>query len=116
MATKKPKSLDTKETKQTKVKRVISHARESLKLFETIEQRAIGRAKRLIKVSLVPRSVRVRRKQDEKLMTELKSLGLATAQDLQELKERVRRLEAALMLRAEHATASVDQTLNLPRV
>ncbi len=101
--------------KNAKVKRVLSHAKESLKLFERMERKTIVSAKRLMKVSIVPSAVRKRREADAQLLARLKKLGIATVDDLAQLRERLARLEAALPAEAADRDAALEHASAVPR-
>jgi polyhydroxyalkanoate synthesis regulator phasin len=75
------------------VSKVIQQAKESLKLLEALEKQTIQRAKTFVRNPLPPRSTRLT---NERILTSLRALGIASRQEVRELAERVSRLEAEI--------------------
>lgn len=77
--------------KVSSVNKVIQQAKASLKLLETLEKQTIQRARTFVKNPLPKHRKRLT---NEKILTSLRSLGIASRQEVRELAERVQKLEA----------------------
>ena len=79
-------------TKQ-KVSEVFNQAKESLKLFETLERETIKKAKKLMHI---PPAAERRKLTNDKILAGLKKVGVATQDELNSLLLRIEKLEAAV--------------------
>ena len=92
----------------SKVSQVIQQAKASLKLLETLEKQTIQRARTFVKNPL-PRHRK--RLTNEKILASLRSLGIASRQEVRELAERIEKLEALLAA----ATVSAPKKARAPK-
>ena len=78
-----------KKTKET-IDRILSQAKESIKLLETLQKEAISRAKSMIE------SGEARKITNQKIVSSLKKMGLATQAEVRELERKVEDLASEL--------------------
>lgn len=92
MAVKKKVAREVAKTKE-KMSQVFNQARESLKLLELLEKETIAKAKTFVRN---PLGVDRKKLKEEKITASLRKLGVATQDELEALRLRMDRLEAAL--------------------
>jgi hypothetical protein len=80
-----------------RVSQVLSHAKESLKLLETLEKETLARARKFVSA---PLSQSRRNLTNDKILCSLKKLGVASQDEVNRLKTRIERLESELLSRA----------------
>jgi len=78
---------------QQRVTQVLNQAKESLKLLGTFEKEAIEKARSFVKI---PSAAERRRLTNDKILSGLRKLGVATQSEVNELSEKVHSLETAL--------------------
>lgn len=84
------------------VSRVFSQARESLKLLETLEKETIAKARSFVKFPKgVVRTKKVSRTTNDKILIGLKKIGVASRDEVESLRLRIEKLEAALSVQTE---------------
>lgn len=84
--TEKKKSSST----PSKMSQMLSQARESLKLLETLEKETIAKARTFVRK---PLGANRKRLTNEKILTSLRSLGVATRSEVEALERRVDALQ-----------------------
>ena len=84
-----------------RVDKVLSQAKQSLKLLESIEKGTLAKAKDFVKI---PIAGDPKKMTNEKILLSLKKLGVATQSEVDALRLRVEKLEAQLALQNERAT------------
>ncbi len=105
--------MKTKSTKtRDRVSQVLSHAKESLKLLETLEKETLARAKKFVSS---PLSQSRRNFTNEKILNSLKKLGVASQDEVNRLKTRIERLEAQLSNRSAHGSENREHSGAIPR-
>lgn len=72
---------------------MLSQAKESLKLLGTLEKEAVAKARKLVKL---PSAAERKKLTNEKILSGLKKLGVATQGELEELQTKVQKLETEL--------------------
>jgi polyhydroxyalkanoate synthesis regulator phasin len=84
---------EKKKSRVSKVSRVLTQARESLKLLETLEKETIAKAR-----TFVRNPIKLNRKQltNDKIASSLKSLGVASRTEVEQLARKVETLENEL--------------------
>jgi len=98
MTTKSTQSV--KKSAKAKVSQVINQARESLKLLETLEKETLAKARSYVKLPNTDERIRAT---NDKILSSLRKLGVATQTEVDELKARVEDLEAQLAARTPSA-------------
>ncbi len=81
-----------------KVSQVLNQAKESLKLLETLEKETLAKARTLVKLP-IPKNTK--NLTNDKILASLKKLGLATRAEVDVLRARVDKLEAAFATASE---------------
>lgn len=92
MAIKKNVQKNVQKTKE-RVNQVFSQARESLKVLETIEKETLEKAKRFVRI---PEAEVRKRLSNDKILTSLKKIGVATRSEVNNLESRLEALESQL--------------------
>jgi hypothetical protein len=85
----KKKSFDAKTT----IEQVISQARDSMKVLGTLERQTLAKAKSFVKI---PSAKERRRLTNDRILSGLKRLGVATQAEVDTLNGKVRALEASI--------------------
>ncbi len=78
---------------KSRVSLVINQARESLKLLETLEKETLAKARTFVRN---PIPANRKRLTNEKILSSLRSLGVATRSEVQVLDQRLQNIEAEL--------------------
>lgn len=99
---------EKKKSRVSKVSRVLSQARESLKLLETLEKETLAKARTFVRN---PIPVSRKRLTNDKIIASLKSLGMATRTEVEQLERKVEALENELAA----LQAALAQNGNLKR-
>ena len=84
------KSSKSRPTRIGKVSKVLNQARESLKLLETLEKETLAKAKTFVRNPLQLEQ------KEQKILAKLKSMGIATRTEVEELENRVESLTQEL--------------------
>lgn len=92
---KKAGSKAAAKTKET-VSKVLSQAKESLKVLESLEKEALAQIKSAAGSVKIPNAEERKRLTNDKILSSLKKLGVATQVEVDELNSRIAGLEAKL--------------------
>ena len=84
---------EKKKSRVSKVSRVLSQARESLKLLETLEKETLAKAKTFVRN---PMRLSGKRLTNDKITATLKSLGVATRGEILELEQKIEEMRNEL--------------------
>jgi polyhydroxyalkanoate synthesis regulator phasin len=91
---------EKKKSRVSKVSRVLNQARESLKLLETLEKETLTKARNFvrnpIKLNRKPKSEQKIEQKQDKIAATLKSLGVVTRSELDQLVRKVDSLQSEL--------------------
>jgi hypothetical protein len=103
-----------------KVSKVITQAKESLRILETLEKETLAKAKSFVNVK-IPSAADGRRLTNDKILTSLRRLGVATQSEVDTLRARVEKLEGDLAAasapkRSKAAAASANAETPSPTV
>lgn len=77
----------------SKITQILSQARESLRILRILENETLLKAKRLVKL---PKATERKKLKNDRILSSLKKVGVATRADLLELYEKVQMLENSL--------------------
>lgn len=97
--TMKKKVSKTKE----RVTQVFNQARESLKLFEALEKETLAKAKTFVKI---PMAANRKRLTNDKILSSLRKLGVASLSEVKELQNRIEKLEEQITLLNQQVSVS----------
>ncbi|MEW6057192.1 MAG: hypothetical protein AB1540_11315 [Bdellovibrionota bacterium] len=86
--------IDFKRTKET-FDKLLSQAKESVKVLETLQKEGVARAKSYVTISMPSRD-EAQRVANEKIIATLNKLGLATRTEVRDLEKRVEELASEL--------------------
>jgi len=75
---------------KSKVAQVLNQAKESLKILQTLEKETIAKARSFVKI---PGPAERKRLTNEKILSSLKKIGVATHSEIAALQEKLRQLE-----------------------
>ncbi len=89
MASAKKAASKTKDT----VSKVLSQAKESLKVLEALEKETIAQIKNVKNNIKIPSAEERKKLTNDKIVSSLKKLGIATQSEVEELKARIATLE-----------------------
>ena len=87
-----PAKFDLKKTKE-KIDSILAQAKESVQVLEALQKEGMARAKSLLQV---PTKDLAQKITNEKVVSSLKKLGLATRSEVRELEKRVEELASEL--------------------
>ena len=87
------KSFNMKKTKE-KIDKVLAQAKESMKVLEALQKEGLARAKTIMQQ--VPAKDVAQKIANERVVTSLKKLGLATRSEVRELEKKVEELASEL--------------------
>lgn len=89
----KKKTSRAKDKVTERVTRVLNQARESLKLLGTLEKETLAKARSFVRI---PSAAERKRMRNERILSGLQRVGVATQNELANLEKKVHRLETAL--------------------
>ena len=89
-----------------RVNKVIDQARQSLKILETLEKETFAKAKEFVKIPIYSDSKKLT---NEKILSSLRKIGLATQSEVDSLRLRVEKLEAQLALVSQNGDDTLPQ-------
>lgn len=87
-----------------KVNEMINQAKASLKILETLEKETLAKAKTFIKIPIPENRKSLT---NEKILSSLKKIGLATQDEVDQLRLRIERLEAELAASKQARTGNI---------
>jgi hypothetical protein len=91
--------------KQT-VSQVFNQAKESLRILQTLEKETLAKAKSFVRI---PSATERNRLRNERILLNLKELGVATQKELKELQKKVHQLELSLQGRSKSSSGSTSK-------
>jgi hypothetical protein len=104
---------EKKKSRVSKVSQVLTQARESLKLLETLEKETLAKARTFVRNPLQNNGKRLT---NEKILASLRSLGVATRGEVEALERKVEELQAEIIaLNTALAQSGNKRTKSAPR-
>lgn len=87
----------------SKITQILNQARESLRILRNLENETLLKAKKLVKI---PKSTERKKLKNDRILSSLKKVGVATRADLLELYEKVQMLEDSLQSKTHSSRKS----------
>jgi len=92
---------------QNKFSQLVQQAKDSLKVLEMLEKEAVAKAREFVKI---PNGADRMKMTNDKILSSLKKLGLATREEVQTLEAKIEKLEHDLTLAKKSKSKEKDTT------